>query len=62
MRSRDNLGGEVKVLSEVLETLVGEGVEVPLPAELGVDVATRREAVSGRRREDRVSFEPSIGH
>lgn len=62
MRGRDDLGGEVKVLSEVLETLVGEGVKVPLPAELGVDVATRREAVSGRRREDRVSFELSIGH
>ena len=39
MGSWDNLSWEVQVLSEVLKTLVGEGVVVPLPAELGVDEA-----------------------
>jgi len=32
-----NLGGEVEPLAEVGETLVGEGVVVPLPRELGLD-------------------------
>lgn len=45
MGSGDDLGGEVKVLSEVLETLVSEGVEVPLPAELGVDETLGGQAV-----------------
>jgi hypothetical protein len=34
-----NLGGEVQPFTEVLETLWGEGVVVPLPGELGLDVA-----------------------
>jgi len=33
----DNLGGEVEPFTEVGETLVGEGVVVPLPRELGLD-------------------------
>jgi hypothetical protein len=33
----NDLGGDVEVLSEVGETLVGEGVVVPLPRELGLD-------------------------
>ena len=41
--SGDNLGREVEVLAEVLNTLVGEGVEVPLPRELGMDITTRGE-------------------
>lgn len=32
-----NLGRKVQVLAEVGETLVGEGVVVPLPRELGLD-------------------------
>jgi hypothetical protein len=38
---RNDLGGEVKPLSEVVETLGGESVVVVLPRELGLDVATR---------------------
>lgn len=39
MRSWDDLSRQVKVLSEVLKTFVGQCVEVPLPAELSVDEA-----------------------
>jgi hypothetical protein len=38
---RDNLGGEVQPLPEVVETLGGQGVVVVLPRELGLDVAAR---------------------
>ncbi len=41
--SGHDLGGQVEELAKVLNTLVGEGVEVPLPRELGVDVAARGE-------------------
>lgn len=41
-----HLAGQVEVLAEVLETFVGEGVEVPLPAELGVDVTARGERLA----------------
>lgn len=37
--SGNDLGGEVEPLSEVVETLGGEGVVVVLPGELGLDVA-----------------------
>lgn len=37
--SRHDLGGQVKPLSEVVETLGGQGVVVPLPRELSLDVA-----------------------
>jgi hypothetical protein len=43
----DNLSGEVEPLAEVSETLVGEGVVVPLPRELGLDVALRGERLHG---------------
>jgi hypothetical protein len=33
----NNLGGEVEPFTEVGETLVGEGVVVPLPRELSLD-------------------------
>ena len=35
----DDLGGEVQPLAEVVKTLGGEGVVVPLPGELGLEVA-----------------------
>jgi hypothetical protein len=38
--SGDNLGGEMEPLAEVVETLRGEGVVVPLPGELGLEEAT----------------------
>ena len=38
---RNDLGGEVEPLPEVVETLGGEGVVVVLPRELGLDVAAR---------------------
>jgi hypothetical protein len=37
--SRDDLGGQVKPLSKVVETLGGQSVVVPLPRELSLDVA-----------------------
>lgn len=45
--SRDNLGGQVKPLPEVVETLGGEGVVVVLPRELGLDVAARGQGLAG---------------
>ena len=36
---RNDLGGEVEPLAEVVKTLGGEGVVVPLPGELGLEVA-----------------------
>lgn len=42
----DNTLGKVEVLSEVLNTLVGEGVVVVLPRELGLD-----ETLGGQRLE-----------
>lgn len=42
-----NLRGEVQELAEVGETLVGEGVVVPLPRELGLDVALGGEGLHG---------------
>lgn len=44
---RDNLGGEVEPLPEVVETLGGEGVVVVLPRELGLDVAARGQGLAG---------------
>ena len=35
----NNLGGEVEPFTEVVKTLGGEGVVVPLPGELGLEVA-----------------------
>jgi len=35
----NDLGGKVEPLAEVVETLSGEGVVVPLPRELGLEVA-----------------------
>lgn len=37
--SGDDLGGEVKPFAEVVEALGGQGVVVPLPGELGLDIA-----------------------
>lgn len=44
---RDNTRGKVKPLAEVLNTLVGEGVVVVLPRELGLDVASRGQRLHG---------------
>lgn len=41
----DDLGGEVKPFSEVVETLGGEGVVVVLPRELSLDVSARVEGL-----------------
>ncbi|KAI3481413.1 hypothetical protein L1887_56240 [Cichorium endivia] len=43
VRGGHDLGGEVEELAQVLDTLVSEGVEVPLPRELRVHVAARGE-------------------
>lgn len=37
---RNDLSGKVKPLAEVVETLSSEGVVVPLPGELGLEVTT----------------------
>lgn len=42
----DNLSGEVKPFAEVVETLGGQGVVVPLPGELGLDIAARGEGLA----------------
>lgn len=47
MGLRNDLRREVEELSEVGETLVGEGVVVPLPRELGLDVALRGQGLHG---------------
>lgn len=39
VRLRDDLSWEMKPLSEVVEALWGESVVVPLPRELGLEVA-----------------------
>ena len=65
-----DLGGEVEPLAQVVEAFGGEGVVVPLPGELRLEVAARGEGLAGfddlgwvsgnerkleeRRREDRV--------
>ena len=41
-----NLSGEVKPFAEVVETLWGEGVVVPLPGELGFQVAAGGERLA----------------
>jgi hypothetical protein len=43
----NNLGRNVEVFSEVGETLIGEGVVVPLPRELGLDESLGGEGLHG---------------
>lgn len=43
----DDLGGEVKPLPEVVNTLGGQGVVVVLPRESGLDIATGVEGLAG---------------
>jgi hypothetical protein len=43
----NDLSGDVEVLSEVGETLIGEGVVVPLPRELSLDESLRSEGLHG---------------
>jgi hypothetical protein len=45
VRLRHDLGREVQPFTEILETLGGEGIVVPLPGELGLDVAARVEGL-----------------
>lgn len=47
VRLGNDLGGEVQPFAEVVETLWGEGVVVPLPRELGLEVAARGERLAG---------------
>lgn len=43
----DDLGWEMEPLAEVVEALGGEGVVVPLPRELGLEVAARGKGLAG---------------
>lgn len=43
----DDLGGEVEPLAEVVETFGGQGVVVPLPGELGLEVAAGGQGLAG---------------
>lgn len=43
---RNDLSWEVEPFAEVVETLWGEGVVVPLPGELGLQVAARGEGLA----------------
>ena len=47
VRLRHNLGRQVQPLAQVVETLRGEGVVVPLPGELGLEEAARGERLAG---------------
>ena len=42
-----DFGGEMEPFAEVVEAFGGEGVVVPLPAELGFEVAARGEGLAG---------------
>ena len=44
---RYDFGGEVEPFAEVVETLRGESVIVPLPGELGLEVAAGGEGLTG---------------
>lgn len=44
---RDDLSGEVEPFAEVIEALRGEGVVVPLPGELGLEVAFGGKGLAG---------------
>ena len=43
----DDFGGKVEPFAEVVEALWGEGVVVPLPGELGLEVAAGGEGLAG---------------
>lgn len=43
----NDVGGKVQPLAEVVETLRGEGVVVPLPGELGLEVTAGSEGLAG---------------
>ena len=43
----DDLSGEMEPLAEVVETLGGQGVVVPLPGELSLDIAARSQRLAG---------------
>ena len=47
VRLRDDLGGEVEPFAEVVEALGGQGVVVPLPRELRLEVAAGGEGLAG---------------
>lgn len=46
VRLGDDLGGKVEPFAEVVEALRREGVVVPLPAELGLEVAAGGEGLA----------------
>jgi len=46
VRSRDDLSGQVEPFAEVIETLGGEGIIVPLPGELSLQVAAGGEGLA----------------
>jgi len=43
----NDLGREVEPFPEVVETFRGQGVIIPLPGELGLDIAARVEGLEG---------------
>lgn len=47
VRLGHDLSGEMEPFAEVVEALGGEGVVVPLPAELGLEVAAGGEGLAG---------------
>lgn len=47
VRLRDDLSGEVEPFAQVVEALGGQGVVVPLPRELRLEVAARGEGLAG---------------
>jgi len=47
VRLGNNLGREVQPFAEVVETLRGKGIVIPLPGELSLDVAAGVEGLEG---------------
>ena len=56
----NDLGREVEPLAEVVKTLGGEGVVVPLPGELGLEVAAGGEGLAGL--DDLLDYDFSADH
>lgn len=47
VRLGHDLGGQVQPFAQVVEAFGGQGVVVPLPAELGLEVAARGQRLAG---------------
>jgi hypothetical protein len=58
--SRNDLSREVKPFAEVVQTLGGQGVVVPLPGELGLDIAAGVEGLESLDNEEVLGVEIGV--